>query len=40
MPEVVWRLLKLIDHHPVESLGAALFVILYAELMFFGPKTF
>lgn len=40
MPEVVWKLLELIDDHPVESLGVALFVFLYAELMFCGPKSF
>ena len=40
MPEVVWKLLELVDAHPVASLGVGLFVLLYAELMFCGPKAF
>lgn len=40
MPQMFWKLLELADRHPVEALGIAMFAVLYAELMFCGPKTF
>ena len=40
MPDAVWRLIELADAHPVASLGVALFVLLYAELMFCGPRIY
>lgn len=40
MPYAITELLELLEAHPLESLGVGMFVVLYFELMFCGPKIY